>query len=360
MNRFKKYSFLFVLFVLISVLFHTVVWHMISKKVLLVNDDLYNGDLGRISFKTDSIYPRPSYLVKEARNLPKKHILYKDLKPRETVDIITIGDSFANAATQGINPYFQDYIATYSNLKVLNVLPYFGNFIETIVIFDNSGLLDELKPKAILIESVERTSLLRFGVKLNFDLFMEKIKLVEKLKIQKNSYVMKDNMINFINNQNTTALLNNIEIKLKKYKKYDKLSMVKLNNDFFNVDDKNSLLFYNEDIDGINITSQKSIQSLNNNFNKLANKLKNKGIRLYFMPAVDKYNLYEPYIENNSYPKSQFFEILRGLPKEYELIDTKAILSQELKKGVKDLYYADDTHWSYKASEAIFKKVKFE
>jgi hypothetical protein len=51
--------------------------------------------------------------------------------------------------------------------------------------------------------------------------------------------------------------------------------------------------------------------------------------------------------------------VLRPLPRRYTLIDTKAILAEELRKGVKDVYYADDTHWSWKASEAIFKVVTF-
>jgi hypothetical protein len=130
--------------------------------------------------------------------------------------------------------------------------------------------------------------------------------------------------------------------------------------DFFTTKDSNTLLFHKEDVQNIGLSNKETIKVLNNNFNKLAYKLKAKGIKLYFMPAVDKYNLYEPYIKENIYPKSQFFELLRELPKEYELIDTKAILSNELKKGVKNLYYPDDTHWSYKASSMIFKKVKFE
>jgi len=102
------------------------------------------------------------------------------------------------------------------------------------------------------------------------------------------------------------------------------------------------------------------IDKLNNNLNALSKILKKKNIKLYFMPAVDKYNLYSKYIVNNTYPQSIFFEELRKLPKEYTFIDTKTILLEELKKGVKDIYHSDDTHWSYKASEAIFKKVKFE
>lgn len=78
------------------------------------------------------------------------------------------------------------------------------------------------------------------------------------------------------------------------------------------------------------------------------------------MPCVDKYNLYSNYIINNPYPRSIFFEELRKLPKRYHLIDTKAILTEEVRKGEKDVFYADDTHWSWKASKKVFETIKFE
>jgi hypothetical protein len=91
----------------------------------------------------------------------------------------------------------------------------------------------------------------------------------------------------------------------------------------------------------------------------LADKLTTKGVKLYFMPCADKYDIYSKFIINNKYPQNQFFEKLRPLQKRYTLIDTKALLSKELDKGIKDIYYFDDAHWSWKASETIFKQVKF-
>lgn len=78
------------------------------------------------------------------------------------------------------------------------------------------------------------------------------------------------------------------------------------------------------------------------------------------MPAVDKYNLYSPYIVSNKYPQSIFFEYLETLPKNYVFINTKKILLEELKKGEKDIFYADDTHWSYKANDIIINDIEFK
>jgi hypothetical protein len=40
------------------------------------------------------------------------------------------------------------------------------------------------------------------------------------------------------------------------------------------------------------------------------------------------------------------------------MIDTKDILARSLEKGELDLYHQDDSHWSWKASEAIFSTVR--
>jgi hypothetical protein len=58
-------------------------------------------------------------------------------------------------------------------------------------------------------------------------------------------------------------------------------------------------------------------------------------------------------------PRSEFFERLRPLPKNYLFIDTKAILADEVAKGEKDVFFSDDTHWSSKAGAAIFSRFVF-
>jgi hypothetical protein len=76
------------------------------------------------------------------------------------------------------------------------------------------------------------------------------------------------------------------------------------------------------------------------------------------MPIVDKLNLYEPYLLQHRYPRSIFFEELRKLPRDYLLIDTKEILSRSLEKGELDIFHQDDSHWTWKASQAIFSTIR--
>ena len=88
-----------------------------------------------------------------------------------------------------------------------------------------------------------------------------------------------------------------------------------------------------------------------------------KGIQLVFMPVVDKYELYRELIvakEQVRAPRGIFFDELRKLPRRYRFIDTKAILEQELKRGELDIFYADDSHWSWKAPQKIFETERFQ
>lgn len=356
LNKYKIFSIFFTILILASVLFHYITWNLISKKALIVNNQIFTGDIARVLYKLDSIYYRPSYLNKSANNLKKKHLNFIDINNAK-IDIITIGDSFSNAATQGINPYYQDYIATMNEFNVLNINP-FANYNEIIYILNNSGLLDDLKPKAIILESVERAAIQRFTSAYNTEISVDKTILLNSLSTYQNPFIRGEQHIKFINNNNFKAFYNNVKLKLNKY--YFFPHVRKLNRDFFSVAAANDLLFIDADLKHIPYSTKTNLIVLNNYMNNLAKMLKQKNITLYFMPAVDKYNLYEPYIVNNEYPKSTFFEYLRELPKEYKLIDTKAILKKELELGIQDIFYADDTHWSYKASEAIFRKVKFD
>ncbi|MBK5276386.1 MAG: hypothetical protein JJE30_15255 [Desulfuromonadales bacterium] len=105
--------------------------------------------------------------------------------------------------------------------------------------------------------------------------------------------------------------------------------------------------------------NRKALERINANINQVAELLAKRGIRLYFMPCVDKYDLYSPFIVNNKKPRNEFFETFRQLPKRYTFVDTKQILAAQLKEGVQDVFYPDDTHWSWKASQRVFETVRF-
>jgi hypothetical protein len=121
------------------------------------------------------------------------------------------------------------------------------------------------------------------------------------------------------------------------------------------------LLFHIDEIKSLKRNSKENIELVNANLNRLADFLNRKNIKLIFLIAPDKYDVYSDFlVEENKYGNNRLFEELKKLPKNYVFIDTKSILQQAVKHGDKDIYYADDTHWSYKASELIIKSIEFQ
>lgn len=65
-------------------------------------------------------------------------------------------------------------------------------------------------------------------------------------------------------------------------------------------------------------------------------------IRLLYLVATDKYDAYEPFIEDAPMRNPT----LDHLPDEEWIVNTKPLLQTAINAGVKDVYYLNDTHWS--------------
>jgi hypothetical protein len=350
---YKKYVFYFVFGIMLFAGGNLLIWKGFTESLLSKKLGA-DGDLARTGYVVDSRHPRETFT-----DLPVKHLEFKDYSS-QSIDLITIGDSFSHGGAGGRNRYYQDYIASINGITVLNMARF--NFEEgaliTVLKLLNSGYLDKIKPRYIIIQSVERVCTERFAGDIDFN---------QRMTAEAISNYYKENT-KFINELPYTGVINNANLKYLYYRfRYlfsdsptRNIITKKLSQSFFNVPNDGLLLFFRDDVNNLSKQNRKSIESLNNNINWLSRLLAAKGIHLYFLPIVDKYNLYSQFILNNPYPASSFFEILRGMPKEYGFIDTKAILSEALHRGEKDIYYADDTHWSWRASELVFDKVRFK
>jgi hypothetical protein len=359
MNKYKFFVTISLVFLALFALSNLAIWKLYTEKLIGKGYCERVGGLSRIGYVFDVMECRASFV-----DLPQKHWELEDF-PGGQVDVITLGDSFANGGVKGRNPYFQDYIASRHNLKVLNLNPqlfsiYRGevsNFLALSAVLLNSGWLEKYKPKYFLIECVERNCIDDFARNINF-LKTASFEEIEKFnKINRNDNFGEDR---FINNGNFKFLLYNLLYHFDDNAFYSLVYVRKLNQSLFSGPNGNKFLFYHIDIERTRKATDQAIKKLNDNFNTLAEKMAEKNIKLIFMPAVDKFNLYYDNILKNRYAPSVFFEKLRKLPKKYYFVDTKEILLKEIKKGEKDIYYQDDTHWSWKGSQAIINHLKFE
>jgi hypothetical protein len=334
--------------------FHFFTWEIFTKQILGSQKPMYVGDLARISYQPNSVHVRADMKL----DLPKRHIqsFQWDGKP---VDIITMGDSFSIGGGGGVNPFYQDYIATQSGLRIMNInrLPQCSDYMENIIIWINSGLLDVLKPKVIVLESIGRSSIGRFSHTMNWEENASVSTIYKAMKTDGKAGFPDVPMINTGNYKYYTTnffyLFSHNAFGFVKVHKY------LLDRKLFESKTPNTLLFYDEDVGAAHSITHENVDALNENMNHLADLLAQKGIKLVFMPAVDKYDLYEKYIIDNPLPANHFFDFLSPLDKRYIFINTKEILKPLVEENVTDVYHGDDTHWSFKAPRQIAQSVSF-
>lgn len=333
--------------------FNYVVWHMFVRGRILNEGDSVGGDLVRMGYVAGSKTIRTN-----RDDLPRRHVERRDYRGG-TMDVLTIGDSFSNGVAGGRNRYYQDYIASINNCSVLNIPQYRDmDSISTISLLLNCGYLERVKPKYVLISSSEKKCLEHLPEKFDFNRTLLEEQLEKFPVVNYGTPPQNTQTTGFFSEANFKFVRNSLLYRFSDKACIAKVYKARLDRPLFDVENPYTLLFYRGDIQNVkDVPAQ--VAKLNDALNTLSDRLAAKGIRLYFMPCVDKYNLYSGYIVNNKHPRSTFFEEMAKLPRRYGYIDTKAILSEELAKGVKDVFYADDTHWSWKASEKVFSTVRF-
>ncbi len=353
----KSYATFFSLFALIIFIYHVSIYFLYTSKVLDVAPPFYVGDLVRQCYQVDSID-----LKQEQNKLQKLHFEASSYHGQK-IDVLTIGDSFSNGGAAGLNPYYQDYIATQNNYNVLNIRALNlsdGNVPNTLLALEQSGVLDEIQPKIVLLSIGSRAFVRRFSNSLTWKKKINKKDIYDEMKKMHPRDLAAQQLknVSIVNTANFKLPFYSLSYRFKPCIK--SVCKFELQDSMFSVKADKTILIYKQTLKDLHMNTQENISKANDNLNHLATLLQAKGIKLYFMPAVSKYDLYYDYIRENKYPKDKLFSILESLDKKYTLINTKKILSPLLKSGEKDIFYADDTHWSYKASKEIFFKTSFQ
>lgn len=354
MKGYAKFSYIFTVGLVAYLLFHYVLWKSVAEDYLVAHaasqNDEKHGDMARFGYALGS-----SYDIKPFETPPGEFIMAEDYRGGP-IDVITIGDSFS----QGVGgSYYQDWISPDRKLKIMNFrkLAHY-NSLETTVVLANSGYLDKVKPRYIILE----TSCKYVGELAGPQQFdtMQTLDWIKKDMAKVKPWFLPP--LGFINAGNLKFLYHPLLYRFSDhaFDSKNQARSVRLDRPFFNVRNSDVLLYYFRDLEVPLMITDTWVKSINDNMNTLSRMLKKKGITLYFMPVVDKYDLYSAYIKDNRHPANPFFDILRGQKKEYGFIDTKAILSEELRKGERDTFLADDTHWGYKAARKIFSVQRFE
>jgi hypothetical protein len=357
MQRNRSFFIILATYFAAFILVNLLIWKGWTE--VLLSSRYEGGDLARLGYVSGLKKVRTTY-----NDLPEQHQEMKDYGGGK-VDMITIGDSFSIGGGEGRNKYYQDYIATLSNMKVLNIPTYKFEImvmgampVSTLVALYHAGWLDRIKPRYVLIESVERYTIQRLVTHFDLNIKVPPEELEHYYRTVSFGGPLNQD-ITFINEGNFKFLYYSFMYNFSEHAFRRLVVKTRLNRPMFTGNKGDVLLFHGDDVQQSPLATRQNVRTANDNLNILARLLRQKGITLVFMPVVDKINLYRPFMKNDIYPRSIFFEELRTLPKEYMLIDTKAILSKAIEEGELDLFHQDDTHWTWKASQRIFSSVRF-
>ena len=316
-----------------------VLWHGI------VSETFRGRDLNRLGsiITPQALTPKAEY--------PLHHTAFADYvnsDRRESFDILTIGDSFSSGA-------YQDYLVNQYGLKIINAYRYVrNNCLEDLYIMLNSGVIDELKPKAVILESVERAVQGRMGITV---LNPSDYKQAGSTTIMKSSGKSRPANKYFppvMCQANKNYIANKIYHLMKPDQLSSEVYITELDRPFFtNPGRETTLLHYFQDIDYLE--HPLDAEMVNQNLNTAARLLNSRGIKLIFFAAADKYDLYYPYIKDKQgRPENPFFQKMRQLQgKEYIFLDAMTPLREALARGEQDVYWLGDTHWSWKGIKFV-------
>lgn len=301
------------------------------------------GDLGRLAF----VLVGEDYGQRIEQNEMKEK-LFKDVRETEDlknihVNVLTIGDSFSQQGHAGYQNYMPQEGLTVANMRrglYDNPIQYAWNILD-------AGLVDSTNIDVMVVEVGERDLPLRID---NFSI--DKVEVGEPDLPddfeEENVYDIRQ-----------WSLLRTRDFLMYRYAGRNPVYDVELDRDFFDSNEPRRLYFYYADIIfGMNIEA--SIRpKIKEMFNLLTVKARERGLTFILLVPVDKYDLYQDYIVNNPYshPKrinEEVRELLGDIP---EVMLCKYTLQPLLESGEKDVFLFDNSHWSYKGSQAVGKEL---
>ena len=220
---------------------------------------------------------------------------------------------------------------------------------------EKNGLLKEISPKVVILETVERSVQGRFGkreikdYKMSKETFI-KFNLLRDGENKQNSEHF-DWFPNIMVEANIKYIFNKIKYRHHKNQLSGEVNQeILVTSCFTNPNQEKLLLFYHDDLWYQN--TKINYTKINQAVNDLSDCCSQHGIQLVFMVCADKFDLYYPYLKDKeNYAPNPFFEEFETYPKRYIFINTKKMLQSLLAKGERDVYWMDDTHWSWKGQQ---------
>lgn len=294
------------------------------------------GSLALIPFGVEYSQSLIKYGMKDTLFLKVNHT---DELRNIHVNVLTVGDSFSQQGNMGYQNYMPGEGLAVANCRrslYENPILYACNILDW-------GVVDSTNIDVLVLEVVERD----FALRIN-DFKESKVEVPEPESAPAGEK----------RNANEWSLLRARDFILYRFADRSPVNVVNLNRDFFSSREPNKLYFYDGDIKNGLTIDEAVIPKVKEVFGLLTRKVHERGIQLMLMVAVDKYDLFQDYIMDNPYPPKRVNEDIREIFGDIpEVMLCKYCLQPLLEKGEKDVFLFDNTHWSYKGSEAVGKEL---
>ncbi|MDR2593170.1 MAG: hypothetical protein LBC87_00160 [Fibromonadaceae bacterium] len=291
------------------------------------------GRLGKISFGKDYVqYLEKNYLT-DNLTIDTLITFCEKLQIDEASKVCTIGDSFSN---QGIYGY-QNYLAHLLGFKIINILRGDKELSNMAIALLNSNIIDSSNCSIFILSSVDRYVIPNLTY-IDFEIQYEKPLLKMNDKNKNNSLYDLFSFIRLNLNYDNPIFEHSLKKECFTHRHFSKI-----------------LFNYKEDMNFLN-TQKIDVAKAKENLILLNKKFSEKGIKLIFLIAADKYDVYRPFMADNSLPIDTTTDELSNISDVF-VINTKPMLQEMVQNGEKDVYMVNDTHWSYKASEAVAREL---
>ena len=305
----------------------------------------FTGDIGSlIQFPFGKKYDQyifgkylPNYLTVDTLVVSNEK-----LQIANTAKILTIGDSFSNQKLYG----YQNYLSHLLGNRIQNIRFKIDNYnqFNTGIGLLNSGIIDSSNYQTVILQIGDRDAIERLCA-IDFDILYEVPKDMDK-------YYLFD----------PTTIKRNYDL-------FDFYAFIRLRLGFENPAYQHHLkqdcfmhpylsrkLFHYKFDMYFQNASQTDIEKAKTNLIMLNRKFSEHGIKMIFLLSADKYDVYRPFMTDDSFPVDTTTESFSKIP-DVCVIDTKPILQEMVRSGEQDVYMLHDTHWSYKGSEAVAREL---
>lgn len=267
-------------------------------------------------------------------------------------DVVTVGDSFSQQGYIGYQNFLSHKIGKVSNLPIDREKITSAQAAFNLV---NSGFFDNFpNVRYVVVESVER-ELVRFWSQVD--------RAGKDTVLPLSAAFAESGKPDDPRNVMGKCFRQGIDwLKITIGADENPVKRLRLDRECFTIPGKESMLyFYHDDLTDV-VYDDSQVEDVADKLADLHARYQAKGIKMLFLLAPDKYEIYQHYAVDNPFPPKMVGAQLAGLDTLGFVVNPIPEMLRRIDDGEKDMYMANDSHWSYKSSrlvaDLLYEKMK--